>query len=237
MLKNKKSVLRITLAILSFLLLVLQGTFGQKENKLLRAGNSDFESGKFNEAEKKYRKALELNKESYKGKFNLGTAVYKEKNFEESSKIYSELAGNKLDPKARSNVFYNLGNSLLEAKKYDESILAYQKSLINNPLDKDAKYNLEFAKMMLKKQQQEQQKNQQNKDQQKKDQDKKDKQDQQQDQQDKNSQSKNQQDHRKISKEDADRMLEAMKNDEKKTMQKVQKQKVKAAQVIIEKDW
>ena len=56
---------------------------------------------------------------------------------------------------------------------------------------------------------------------QKKDQDKKQSQDQ----------------NKKISKEDAERMLEALKNDEKKTMAKVKKEKAKVQQVTIEKDW
>lgn len=212
--------------------------FAQKENRLLRSGNSSYKEGKFTDAEKSYRKALELNKNSYKGKFNLGTAVYKEKNFEESAKIYEDLSNQKMDPKARADVYYNLGNSLMEAKKYDQSVMAYMKSLLSNPEDKDTKYNLEYAKAMQKKQQEQQKKDQQNKkNQDKKDQDQKDKQDQNKDQNKENSQAKNQQDHRKISKEDAERMLEALKNDEKRTMQKVQKQKAKAQPVLIEKDW
>jgi len=44
----------------------------QKENPLLRQGNNLYDKGNYKEAEKDYRKALELNKESIKGKFNLG---------------------------------------------------------------------------------------------------------------------------------------------------------------------
>ncbi len=223
--------------ITALLVLSLVNAFSQKENALLRSGNAAYEKGNFTDADKKYRKALELNKESFKGKFNLGTAVYKERNYDESGRIYSDLAGKKLSDKNSSMVYYNLGNSLLESKKYDESILAYQKSLVKNPGDLDAKYNLEYAKMMLRKQQEQQKQNQNNKNDKNKDQDKKDQQ--QKDQQDKNSdQSKNQQqDHRKISKDDAERMLEAMKNDEKKTMQKVQKEKMKGQKFVIEKNW
>ena len=211
----------------------------QEATKLLRQGNSLYEQGKFKDAEKNYRKSLEMDKESMKGRFNLGDAVYKQKNFAESSKIFDELAGSKISPTDKAKVFHNLGNSLLEAKEYDKSILAYKKSLINDPSDKDTKYNLEYAKMMLKQQQQQQQQD-------KKDQDKKDKQDKEKQKQDQNKdqQNKDQQDkkdkpqeEKKISKEDAERMLEAMKNDEKKTLQKVEKKKVPANQMIIVKDW
>ncbi len=220
-------------------------SFGQKENKLLRSGNRQYDAGKFKDAEMSYRKALELNKESDKGQFNLGDAVYKQKNFEESSKIFSNLAESKTNARLKADAYHNLGNSLLESKKYEESIQAYKKSLFNNPSDVDTKYNLEYAKMMLQKQQQQQKKDQdkknQDKKQDKKDQDKKDQkkdQNKDQDKKDQKQEKKDQpQEQKKISKEDAERLLEALKNDERKTLQKVKKQKVKGQPILIEKDW
>lgn len=97
------------------------------------------------------------------------------------------------------------------------------------------------------KDQQDQNKDQQNKDQQdqNKDQQNKDQQDQNKDQQNKNDQHKDQQQQPqqqqgKISKEDAERLLEALQNDEKNVQEKVQKQKAqeqKAKKMKIEKDW
>lgn len=210
--------------------------FSQKENKLLRTGNSKFGKGDYKEAEKDYRKALELNKESVKGQFNLGTAVYKENNFEESAKIYTNLADKNKDKEVLSQVYHNLGNSYIQAKQYDKSIAAYKNALVNNPKDVDTKYNLEYAKMMLKKQQQQQQ-NKDNKDKKDDKKDDKDKKEQPKDQNNDNKQQKPPQDQKKISKDDAERMLEALKNDEKKTMQKVKKQKAKVQTVGVEKDW
>lgn len=217
------------------LVLILSGltAYPQKENTLLRQGNREFDKGDFKEAEKDYRKALELNKESVKGQFNLGTAVYKNNNFEESAKIYSNLAEKNTDREVKSKVFHNLGNSYLQSKEYEKSILSYKNALMNDPKNLDTKYNLEYAKMMLKKQQQ-QQKQDDKKDDKK---DQKDKKDQNKDQNKNQDQQKPPQDQKKISKEDAERMLEAMKNDEKKTMQKVKKQKAKVQVTGIEKDW
>lgn len=212
-------------------------SFSQKENTLLRQGNRQFEKGDYKEAEKDYRKALELNKESVKGQFNLGTAVYKNNNYEEATRIYGNMAEKKNDPEVQSKIYHNLGNSYLQSKEYEKSIQAYKQSLLSNPKSADTKYNLEYAKMMLKKQQQQQQQNKDNQD--KKD-DKKEqeqKKDQNQDQKQKDDQQKQPQDQKKISKDDADRMLEALKNDEKKTMQKVKKQKAKVQVVGVEKDW
>ena len=219
--------MRIFLIILSFVLVPV--VYGQKENSLIRQGNKAYNTGKYEEAEKDYRKALEMNRESFPGQFNLGTAVYQKKNYKESANIYSSLAGKNLDKKTKAKILHNLGNSLLEGKEYEKSIAAYKNALLNDPSDIDTKYNLEYAKMMLKKQQQQQQQQQD----QKKDQ--KDKQDQ--NQKDKQDQQKQPPDQKKISKEDAERMLEAMKNDEKKTMEKVNKEKAKAVRVAVEKDW
>lgn len=224
--------------LISLLLLFLLSVpvLAQKENKLLRKGNSQYDQGNFKEAEKDYRKALELNKESVKGQFNLGTTVYQEKNYEESAKLYGELAGKNQDRDIQAKIYHNLGNSLLEAKQYDKSILAYKNSLMNNPSDLDTKYNLEYAKMMLKKQQDQKKKDQDKQNKDKKDQ-KKDKKDQNKDQQNKDQQKQQPQDQKKLSKEEANRMLEALKNDEKKTMQKVKKEKAKVQVVGIDKDW
>lgn len=228
--------MKTTLISLLLLLLLAIPVLAQKENKLLRKGNSQYDQGNFKEAEKDYRKALELNKESVKGQFNLGTTVYQEKNFEESAKMYGELAGKNQDKDIQAKIYHNLGNSYMEAKQYDKSILAYKNALMNNPSDLDTKYNLEYAKMMLKKQQDQQKKDQDKKNKDKQD-EKKDKKDQNKDQQKKDQQKQQPQDQKKLSKEDANRMLEALKNDEKKTMQKVKKEKAKVQVIGIDKDW
>lgn len=176
-----------------------------------------------------------MNKGSVKGQFNLGAAVYKNNSFEESTKIYTDLAEKNKDKKLQSKVYHNLGNSYLQSKEYEKSILAYKNALMSDPKDVDTKYNLEYAKMMLKKQQQQQNQNNQDKKDDKKDQ--QDKQDQNKDQNNDKNQQKPPQDQKKISKEDAERMLEALKNDEKKTMQKVKKQQVKVQVTGTEKDW
>ena len=125
-----------------FFFSLLSPAFSQKENKLLRQGNKEFNKGDFKAAEKDYRKALEINKESIKGQFNLGSAVYQEKNYEEAAKIYDNLAGKNQEKETQAKIFHNLGNSYLQGKEYDKSILAYKNALMNNPKDLDTKYNL-----------------------------------------------------------------------------------------------
>ncbi len=231
----------------------------QSEKKMVREGNSQFEDGNFSEAEIEYRKALDKKPGYFKGTFNLGDAMYEQENYEESGKLFAEVAEGVHSDEHKASAWYNLGNSLMKEQKYKESIEAYKNSLRLKPDDQDAKYNLAYARKKLDEQQQQQDQNQdkdqnkdQDKDKDKQDQDKnqdKDKQDQDKKDQDKKDQNQDKKDDQQkdqdqqpqpqqISKEDAQRMLDALKNDEKKTLQELQKQKAKAAKSKkTEIDW
>lgn len=142
------------------LLIYTTSVFAQKENKFIRSGNNEYEDQKYKEAEVNYMKALEKNPESFKGQYNLGGALYKQENYKDASDLYNTLATKTANRDEQANAYYNLGNSLLKAQKYPESIEAYKKSLRINSSDEDAKYNMEFAKKMLKQNQQNQKQNQ-----------------------------------------------------------------------------
>jgi len=232
------------------ILIYATSALAQKENKHIRSGNDYYDDEDYKEAEVDYMKALEAKPESFKGQFNLGGALYKQENYEDATKLYGSLAERDADADVRANSFYNLGNSFLKAQKYAESIEAYKNALRLNPDDMDAKYNMEFAKKMMENQEQEQQNQDQNKDQEKKEdqeqEQEKQKQEQQQQEQEQKEQEQNQQEQQQqqqpqpqqISKQDAERMLEALKNDENKTLEKVNLQKVQQGQVRkVEKDW
>ncbi len=224
--------------------------FGQNERKFVRSGNKLFfdavrdttkvDSVKFSNAENEYRKALNKKPNDLKWNFNLSDAIYKQQRFEEAAAKFSEL-GEKLEtPVEKARAFHNMGNSELMNQKIDESIEAYKKALRNNPLDLDTKYNLAYAQL-LKKKQQEQQQNQ-NQDQNKDNQDQnKDTKDQNKDQQNKDQQEQNkdqQQRQNKISKENAEQLLQVLQNDERKIQDKVKKEQAALTKrVKTEKEW
>jgi len=253
-----------SILILVILGLLSNGMFAQNVKKYVRRGNNQFDKGDYSEAEVQYRKALDKNPNYYKGKFNLGDAMYKQENFKESGKMFNELSAANINPNDKAAAYYNLGNTLMKDKKYQESIDAFKQSLKLKPDNYDAKYNLEYARKMLKNQQKQKQQNknkkkdqnkkdQNKKDQNKKNQDKKDQQkqknkqdqkdkqkDQQQNKQNPSDQKKQkqQQQQQQISKNDAQRMLQALKNDEKKTLQKLEKLKAKAVKAVkSDIDW
>jgi hypothetical protein len=131
------------------------------------------------------------------------------------------------------------------ANKVKESIEAYKNSLKVKPDNMEAKHNLAYAQDLLKKQEQQQQQQQQNKDNQdnNKDQEKKDdKKDQEKknegnNEQNNDQQQQNQNQQQKISKEDAERLLNAIANDEKKVQEKVKLAKAAKERVRTLKNW
>lgn len=144
----------------SLLLLFATTAFSQKTNSLLRQGNKHYDKQNFEEADIAYRKALELDNESFEAYFNLGDALYQQKKYDEAEvkfNMATQYAKSKGD---KANAFYNLGNALLEQKKYKESVEAYKNSLRLYPGDTRVQYNLSYALKKLKEQEkQDQQKN------------------------------------------------------------------------------
>jgi len=229
---------------------------GQNERKVIRDGIRAYEEEKFAEAEVEFRKAGSINQELFEAEFNTGAALYAQDKYEETTKQYESLLSQTDDDEKTASIWHNIGNSLLEAEQYAPSIEAYKNSLRKNPTDDDTRYNLAYAKQKLKEQQQENQDTDldQNKEQDKEQDEGQDQQDQEQDknqdhqeqdqqdqdQQDQQDQDKNQEQQaapREISKEDAERMLKAIQQQEKDVKEKVDKKKAAAAKVKTEKDW
>ncbi len=236
---------------LIFMLPVL--VHGQAERKYVRQGNKQYKEEVFDESEILYRKALEKEQQSYSGEFNLGDAMYKQEKFEDAARSFHKLSENETDPIKLGELYHNLGNSFLKANQLEASIEAYKQSLRNNPADNETRHNLAYAQQMQQQQQdqkdqdqdQDQDKQDQDQDQDKQDQDQnqdnqdqeQDKQDQNQDQQDQQQDQQDQQQQPQISREDAQRMLQALQQDEQDLQEKLKKQKAQATKVKVLKDW
>lgn len=215
----------------------------------------------FARAETEYRKALEKRPNDQMWNYNLANSEYKQMRLAEAAETYEQLADQAENQVEKARSLHNLGNSLLFQNKIDESIEAYKEALRNNPSDLDTKYNLAYAQMLKNNQppQDQQQQNQdqnqdqdqdkdqdqqnqdQNQDQQNQDQNQdqqqnQDKQDQDQNQ-DKNDQQQQEQ-QSKISKQNAEQLLEALENAEREIQDKVKKMQAKEAKSgKVEKDW
>ncbi|MDD8017375.1 MAG: tetratricopeptide repeat protein [Bacteroidota bacterium] len=227
----------VNISLVFCLLLISDSLRAQTIRSLVSNGNHLYEKNQYSDAEAEYRKSLEKDKDLMEGSYNLGNAVYKQHRFDEAVQNYNQALSKTNDKTTQSQLYYNMGNSYLDAKQYQESINAYKNSLKLNPQDDDAKYNLSYAyKMLNQQQQQKKQQQKQNKD--KKQDEKQQKQDQQQQKQQQQKQQQQQdlaQQQKKMSQEDAKRILEALKNDEKKTQKKIRQRT--PVRVNVEKDW
>lgn len=218
--------------------------YSQAERKYVRRGNRQYEDKNYQEAEIQYRKALEKSPGSVAADYNLGNSLYKQKQFDAAAQRYKELSGKQKDGQAQNSDYYNLGNALYKSGKYQECIDAYKNALRKMPGDMDAKHNLQLAMKKLEMQEQQKNKeNQQNKQDKKQDNKKDDKQQQNQDNKDqppderKDPQQDKQNMNGQISSQDAERILQALENEEKNVLRKVQEQQKQVKKEPVQKNW
>ncbi len=213
------------------------------------SGNRQYSDKNFHEAEVSYLKALSNDSNYYKARYNLGNAQYKQQNYEQAIANYTALADNpKLNREEKADLYHNLGNTFMQQNDYQKAIESYIRALQNKPGKTDTRYNLAYAQKMLKQQQQQQNQQQQNKQQQQQNQQdqKQQNQNQQQNQQQPQPQNKQQQDpqkgqqmspQQKAKRQEAERILRALENQEKNTLEKIKKNQDQNGGSPVEKDW
>jgi Ca-activated chloride channel family protein len=198
---------KIILMIVSVLTTVC--SYGQQEKPLVAKGNELYKKQQYDKAAEEYQKATEINEKNPKALYNLGNALYKSKKTEAAEKVFDNAAENTKEPTGKSKAVYNKGVSLTRQNKLQESIDAYKGALRLVSTDEEARQNLQRALNELKKQQQQQQPKQD-----KKKQDK-----------DKNKQNPDDQPQNKskLNEKQAERMLNSLRQEEKKLQQGIQK--------------
>lgn len=222
----------------SMLLLLLtaaaSNTAAQEERPHVRRGVALLEQERFAEAEAEFRSALQLKPSSFEAAYNLGTALFRQEKYDEALQQLQATTPFANDDKQRlASLFHNLGNSYLFGQNIDQSIEAYKQALRHNPLDDETRYNL-IAAMKLKDEQEEQEEEQQ--DQQEQEQQEQEQQEQEQEQEQQDQQQQQQQESEGISRENAERLLQALEEDEKELLEKMNQNREKQP-VRIEKNW
>ena len=212
----------------------------KRAQEFLQRGEKNKSTEALEEALKFYRDAEIEKPESPELSYNLGNVMHQQEKYQDAlERYFKALSSDEVQHQAQA--YYNLGNTFYRSGKYPEAIQAYQKCLELTPEDEDAKYNLEFVrkkmKEMLDKEQQRQQNQKQQQDQsEQKEQQQKNQQQQQQQQKQQEDQSQSQQlkEEKKqeeqkqeqlkpkegMTKEDAERILNALKDDEKEILKK-----------------
>lgn len=236
-----------------------------KEKNALREGNKQFEKKAFDKAESAYRNSLAADSLYKTAEYNLAAASYKQGKSDKllsAAKYYESylLSLDHNDTLQTSACTYDMANTYFQISQSD-SIKAseqsklflqkaaelYKQSLRLNPQDTNAKYNLALTQHLLK--EDEKQKNDQQQQQQQDQNQQQNQQQQQQKQQQQQSNNQNQDknkqnDNRQMSsgenkdKKQMEKMLEALKNNEKRTLNKIKRKEDASAQKRrIEKDW
>lgn len=149
-------------------------------NRDVEQGNAKFKAGESEEALKLYDKALSSGVSDAQARaameFNRGVALSALQQHDQAAAAFLEATKSK-DTSLRARAFYNLGNTFFKGEKFGEAVEAYKRSLVMDPGNADAKWNLELA-LRRKRDQEEQQQNQdkQNQDEQNQDKQNQDKQ-------------------------------------------------------------
>lgn len=207
----------------------------QKERKLIRESYKLYNDSNYAGAQEASAKAMAEAPESYEAAYNYADALFKQEKVDEAQQQFEKLAANETDKGRLSKLYHNIGNCHYVKKEYDKSIDAYKKSLRADPTNNATRYNLVAAQKMKDKKDDNQ--NQDKQDQDKQQQDQQQQQQQQQDQkQDQQQQNQQQQQQDQMNKEEAERLLQAVQQDENELQEK-RKQLKDAERRHIEKNW
>jgi tetratricopeptide (TPR) repeat protein len=226
------------------------GLFAQKEDaENIYEGNKLYYNGNLPAAQSKYSRALELNPNNRKANFNLGNSLYRNaqliKNgtlqlppgskvtpdslakmiLDQAAQNYAVVANSISNKDTLHRTWHNIGNCYLQKKDYQQAVEAYKKSLKFDPKDEETRYNLAYALKNMPKEKKKgggggQKPQPQDQKEQKNDKDKNPQQPQ----------------DSKMSKEQAEQLLKALMDQEKKLQDK-RKQKAEDASRQVDKDW
>lgn len=228
----------LTILSLSFIIchFSFSSALAQTDRLLVRQGNKLYRSGDFANAEVSYRKALEKNDRNPQARYNLGNSLLAQNKDSAAVAEFEKAAKAEPNELRKSMAYHNMGVICQRHQMFGEAIEAYKQSLRLNPKDDQTRYNLELCKRQQKQQQnnQQNQQNQDNKDKNKQDQQKQ--QQQKQDEQKQQEQQKKQQEP-KMSKDNAEQLLNAAMQQEKQTQERMKKAQQKPQKRNIEKNW
>lgn len=230
------------------------------QRSFVRQGNKAYRSQKWAAAETEYRKALSKDGKYPVALYNLGCALLQQNKDSLAMDQFANAAKLETSKMRRAKAHHNMGVICQRHQQYAQAIGYYMDALRCNPADDQTRYNLALCKKLLKNQPQ-QNKDDKNKDKNKqqdkgkndkdkKDQDKKN-QDKKQQDKNKDSQDKNKQQNKKqnqdkgqqnpnqekMSRENAEQLLNAAVQQEKNTKNKLQKAMSQPRRKQYEKNW
>ena len=129
----------------------------------VRQGIKAFDEHRYDQAKKHFIDAQLESPENAALYYNIGTAAYMNKDWDQAKKNFMQAAGSD-DKKLRHDARYNLANTYFRMGKFDEAIKGYENILKEFPDDRETKENLEIARQKKQQHQQQQKKSKSDKD-------------------------------------------------------------------------
>ena len=240
----------------AFLLAGATNAAAQTDRNLIRQGNRAFKTQKWAAAETQYRKAISKNQKNPQAVYNLGCALLMQQKDSLAMVQFGNAA--QLEPNLfrRSKSYHNMGVVMQNHREYAQAIEYYKMALRCNPQDNETRYNLALCKKLLKNNPQNKDQNKNNKDKNKdknkndqnkdKNKDNKDKNDDKnkndknknnKNNNNKNNQNQNQPNQDKMSRENAEQLLNAAVQQEQATKRKLQKAMSQPRRKAYDKNW
>ena len=144
--------------------------FADTQRGDIHQGNEFFRDEKFDEAIQEYSRVQTSKSNTDIVNYNLGSALYKKKEYGKSISSFNEALGISEDSDLEAKTNYNIGNAryregeLKESKDpakalsdYKKSVGYYKRSMELDPNDEDAKFNYEYVTKKLEQLSQQQQ--------------------------------------------------------------------------------
>ncbi len=194
----------------------------QTDRNLIRQGNRAFKSQKWAVAETQYRKAISKNQKNPQAIYNLGCALMAQQKDSMAIQQFTNAAQLETNRLRRAASYHNMGVIMQNHREYAQAIEYYKMALRCNPQDNETRYNLALCKKLLKN-------NPQNKDKNKNDKNK--------NKNNKNNQNQNQPNQDKMSRENAEQLLNAAVQQEQATKRKLQKAMSQPRRKAYDKNW
>ena len=215
-----------------------QSVSASSDRQYIRSGNRFYRQENYAKAEVEYRKALDKNSHNAQAMYNLGCALMQQQK-DSLAILQLQNAGKTETAKLRkAMVYHNIGVICQKHRLYGDAIEAYKESLRNNPSDDETRYNLVLC-MRQQKQNKEDQKDKQNKENKdnKKDSDKKQNEKQNGNQNQNQNKQQKQQSTEKMSKDNAEQLLNYAVQVEMATQQRLNKNKKQSQTRRLKENW
>ena len=227
----------------------------QTDRNLIRQGNRAFKSQKWAVAETQYRKAISKNLKNPQAIYNLGCALMAQQKDSMAIQQFTNAAQLETNRLRRAASCHNMGVIMQNHREYAQAIEYYKMALRCNPQDNETRYNLALCKKLLKNNPQNKDQNKNNKDKNKdknkndqnkdKNKDNKDKNDDKNNKNNKNNKNKNNKNNQnqnqpnqdKMSRENAEQLLNAAVQQEQATKRKLQKAMSQPRRKAYDKNW